>query len=196
MRALVFLEINSRIIFDNYLETGTHLGVTTHFLASVARKRGAVVYSCEINDDYYRIASSTVGDLTNVRLHHCNSVDFLRLLSPRVSGAVNFVYLDAHWYEYLPLRDELSVIVNWPNTVVMIDDFKVPFDEGFGWDRYDDEREICMSYIESSIESHAAFFPNYSAQEEGAVARGYCVVAMSKSCANALDEIRLLRRFR
>ena len=132
---LVFREINRRIIFDNYLETGTHLGVTTHFLAGVARKRGALVYSCEIKDDYYGIASSTVGDLTNVRLHHCNSVDFLHLLSPRVSGAVNFVYLDAHWYEYLPLRDELSVIVNWPNTVLMIDDFKVPFDEGFGWDR-------------------------------------------------------------
>ncbi|HUD86252.1 MAG TPA: class I SAM-dependent methyltransferase [Xanthobacteraceae bacterium] len=196
MRLRAFREINARIPFENYIETGTYLGSTTHFLATTARRRGAPVYSCEINDDHYEIASRTVGDMENVHLHHGNSVDFLRSLSTTVSDAVNFVYLDAHWYDYLPLRDELSVIGDWPNTVVMIDDFKVPFDERFGWDRYDDEREICMAYIEGSIGAGAVYFPNYSAEQEGLkIARGYCVIAFSERYAEVLDGVRLLRRF-
>ncbi len=195
IRLRVFREINIRIPFDNYIETGTYLGLTTHFLANTARMRGASVHSCEINDDYYIIASRTVGDMTNVHLHHGNSVDFLRSLSAKVSDAVNFVYLDAHWYKYLPLRDELAVIGNWPNTVVMIDDFKVPFDEGFGWDKYDEDSEICMRYIEGSIGSGTVYFPNYPAQQEGAgIARGFAVILMSERYTKVLDGVRLLRR--
>jgi predicted O-methyltransferase YrrM len=197
MRFRVFREIDRLIPFDNYIETGTYTGLTTHFLADVARTRGALVYSCEINDDYYRIASRTVGNLKGVHLHRGNSVDFLRSLSANVSDAVNFIYLDAHWYKYLPLRDEVAVIGKWPNTVVMIDDFKVPFDEGFGWDRYDDEREICMRYIEGSIGSSGVYFPNYPARQEGAgITRGYSVISISERYTNALDGVRLLRRFK
>jgi Methyltransferase domain len=197
MRRRVFCEIDDRIPFDNYIETGTYLGMTTHFLAKTAERRGAQVHSCEINDDYFAIASRTVGDMKNVHLRHGNSVDFLATLSPSVSKAVNFVYLDAHWYDDLPLRDELSVIGSWPNTVVMIDDFKVPFDAGFGWDKYDEEREICLRHIEGSIGSSAVYFPSYPAQREGAgIARGYCVIAVSSRYADVLDQIQLLRQFR
>ena len=111
---------------------------------------------------------------------------------------MNFVYLDAHGHKYLPLRDELSVIVNWRNTVIMIDDFKVPFDKRFAWDKYDEEREICMPYVEHSIGSRALYFPNYPAEQEGLrIARGYCVIAISNAtrrywmkcgCSDALNE--------
>ena len=66
MRFRVFRDINARIPFENYIETGTYLGVTTHFLANTALLRGASVYSCDINDDYFKIASRTVGDIDNV----------------------------------------------------------------------------------------------------------------------------------
>lgn len=195
LRLRVFREINQLIPFDNYIETGAYLGLTTHFLGTIARTRGASVHSCEINDYYYSIACRTAGDLENVQLHHENSVDFLKSLSLRIMKAVNFVYLDAHWNTYLPLRDELGVLTNWSNSVVMVDDFKVPFDEGFGWDKYDNEREICMRYIEDSIGTNAVYFPNYSAAEEGVgIARGYCVIPMSEHIANILDGVRLLRR--
>jgi predicted O-methyltransferase YrrM len=195
LRLRVFREINRLIAFDNYVETGTYLGLTTHFFASKAKSRGASVFSCEINSEYYRIAQRTVGGMSNVSLHHGDSVDFLRSLSAQVLAAVNFVYLDAHWYKYLPLRDELSIISKWPNTVVMIDDFKVPFDKDFGWDKYDDEREICLRYIADSIGSSAVYFPNYAAAEEGVdIARGYCIISTSQRYAAMLDEIQLLQR--
>jgi hypothetical protein len=193
-RARVFLEIDSEVSFDNYVETGTFLGMTTDFLARRARARGAQVYSCEINDRHYAIANRTVGDWPNVCLRQANSVDFLRTLSPQLSNATNFAYLDAHWDDYLPLRDELSIIKDWPNTVVLIDDFKVPFDPRFGWDKYDGDREICLEYIAGTFGNNPIYFPNYPATDEHAAPRGYCVMAMSTPLQDVLDRIPLLQR--
>jgi hypothetical protein len=52
----------------------------------------------------------------------------------------------------------------------MIDDFKVPSDERFGWDKYDDQREICLQHIDGTFGDNAVYFPNYPATDEGAVA--------------------------
>jgi predicted O-methyltransferase YrrM len=199
-RVRVFHAINRQARFENYVETGTYLGMTTDFLARMARDHAADVYSCEIDDRFFAIASRMVGSRTNVHLHHGNSVDFLRSLSPMLLPASNFVYLDAHWYDYLPLRDELSIIKECPNSVVMIDDFKVPADERFGWDRYDDEQEICLQHIDGSFGDNHVYFPSYPATHEEATyrgemfARGYCVIAMSDPLAKVLDRIPLLRK--
>jgi predicted O-methyltransferase YrrM len=196
-RARVFHALNTEVQFENYIETGTFLGMTTDFFARTARERGAHVYSCEIDDRHFGIASRTVGILQNVQLYHGNSVDFLRSLSGTLSRTLNFAYLDAHWNEYLPLRDELSILKEWPNTVVMIDDFKGPSDERFGWDKYDDEREICLRHIDGSFGDNAVYFPNSPATDEGTVAaRGYCVIAMSEPLRQVLDRIPLLCAFR
>jgi predicted O-methyltransferase YrrM len=194
-RRRVFDAINREVPFENYIETGTFLGMTTDFLARTARKHAAQVYSCELNPRLFAIAGHTVGNLANVHLHYGNSVEFLRSLSSRLSQAKNFVYLDAHWYDYLPLRDELATLREWPNTVVMIDDFKVPSDDQFGWDKYDDEQEICLQHIEGSFGDHAVYFPSYPATQEGEVAaRGYCVIAMSEPLQEVLDRIPLLHK--
>jgi predicted O-methyltransferase YrrM len=61
--ARVFHALNRDVPFENYVETGTFLGMTTDFLARTARERGARVYSCEIDDRHFAIASRTVGML-------------------------------------------------------------------------------------------------------------------------------------
>jgi predicted O-methyltransferase YrrM len=193
-RARVFNALVRAVPFQNFIETGTFLGMTTDFLARTAMSRGARVYSCEIDDRHYAIAGRAVGSLRNVHLHHGNSVDYLRSLSAELSQAWNFVYLDAHWNDYLPLRDELSLLKEWKNTIVMIDDFKVPFDEQFGWDKYDDEREICLEHIRDAVGDSAVFFPAYPARVEGAIARGYCMIAMSGPLQRVLDRLPSLTR--
>src|SRR5262249_13861447 len=156
--------------FDNFIETGSYIGKTTLFLAASAKRHQANVYSCEINDEFFEIAKTTTRGATNLQLHHEDSVKFLSKLDPLVRSQFNFIYLDAHWYDYLPLKDELSIINAWSNSIVMIDDFKVPFDDGFGWDRYDDDREICMRYIDGVVVKKPVFFPAYGAASEGATA--------------------------
>lgn len=199
-RVRVFHAINDQIRFHNYVETGTYLGMTTDFLARTAMKRAARVYSCELDARLFAIARRTAGRFENVHLHHGSSVLFLRSLLPQLVTATNFVYLDAHGYDYLPLRDELSILRECRNTVVMIDDFKVPSDERFGWDKYDDEREICLRYIQDLVDPNQVYVPCYPATLEGAtyrgrmLSRGYCVIAMSRDVRNVLDSISLLRR--
>jgi hypothetical protein len=88
------------------------------------------------------------------------------------------------------------IVRHWPNTVIMIDDFKVPFDEGFHWDKYDDQREICLQYIADSIGANPVYFPSYPARQEGVrIARGYCVIPTSERYAREIERITLLRRF-
>jgi predicted O-methyltransferase YrrM len=193
-RAAVFRTLVRELPFQKFVETGTFLGRTTDFLAHTARAHQAQVYSCEIDDRHYAIARRAVGNRRNVHLHHGNSVDYLRSLSGELSQAVNFVYLDAHWHDYLPLRDELSILKGWKNTVVMIDDFKVPSDDRFGWDKYDDEREICLEHVDDILGDNAVYFPGYPATDEGAMARGYCMIAMSRPMQDVLDRIPALKR--
>ena len=55
-RSRVFHALEEKVQFQNYVETGTFLGMTTHFLASRARARHAHVHSCELNDRFFAIA--------------------------------------------------------------------------------------------------------------------------------------------
>ena len=97
--------------------------------------------------------------------------------------------------DYLPLRDELAILKEWPKTVVLIDDFKVPSDLRFGWDKYDEEREICLEHIAGSFGDKGVYFPSYPAPDEGTAApRGYAVIAMSAPFEKVLDQVPLLRR--
>jgi hypothetical protein len=187
--------LDARLKFDNYIETGTYLGMTTHFLASIAAKRNAQVYSCELTDQFYNIARQTVGNFKNVHIVKENSVDFLQSLAHNVYTARNFVYLDAHWYDYLPLRDELEIVKAWSDATVMIDDFKVPFDSAFGWDRYDERREICFEHIHGVLGEYPIYFPKYPARDEKVPPRGYCVIAFGKAARAVLDWHPLLRRY-
>ena len=68
-----------------------------------------------------------------------DSRNVLRSLSTAagVGGRSVFFYLDAHDSGDLPLREELEIIFeNWSDAVVMIDDFMVPHDSGYGYGDY------------------------------------------------------------
>ncbi len=85
-------------------------------------------------------------------------------------------YLDAHWVEDLPLRDELDIIfANWDNTVVMIDDFEVP-DSDYGYNDYGPTKTLNLSYLRPLEHlDYSVFYPAADASEETGKRRG-CVV--------------------
>jgi len=99
------------------------------------------IYSIEFNPDFYQNAKAVFASNPNIILENQSSEQFLRksidngILSKDDSC---FFFLDAHWEEYWPLRDELTQVLKLPRFVVAIDDFAVPGHPEFVFDSYKD----------------------------------------------------------
>ncbi len=77
-----------------------------------------------------------------------DSRQFLRRIATRQSCKTPFVYLDAHWDADLPHHEELEIVVeNWDRAAVMIDDFAVPDDPGYGYDDYGPGKAQTREYL-------------------------------------------------
>jgi len=88
-----------------------------------------------------------------------DSREFIQRLDvPR--QARTFFYLDAHWEESLPPREELDLIIReFKQFVVMIDDFEIPNDPGYGFDDYGPGKRLSLrdlSFIVTT-ELHVTF---------------------------------------
>ena len=129
------------------LETGTYRGTTTAHLA----QNGASVVSIEARPRNLGFARRQLAGYGNIELRLGDSRDHLRrVLADRApsldQAAALFAYLDAHWYDDLPLVDEIEIIFSAaPNAIVMIDDFEVPGDAGYAYDDYGPGRALIGS---------------------------------------------------
>ena len=85
-----------------------------------------------------------------------------------------FFYLDAHSEGDYPLIEELDYIVNnVKEFVILIDDFQVPDDEGYGYDSFMG-RKLNIKFIRDVIKQNFSFyFPSISSSEETGRLRGY-----------------------
>jgi hypothetical protein len=192
-----------RILFDllycfpikAIVETGTYRGTTTALFAATALP----VYTTEIHPRYF--SYSRLHFLFNrdvIHLYQKDSRSFLRALSEDRSVPKEDVlfYLDAHWGEDLPLREELEIIfLNWKRPVVMIDDFAVP-DSNYGFDSYGPEKTLNLKYIDSIVSAHklSVFFPAANPLEETGSKRGSVVLCLETSGAEIDKKIKTLVR--
>jgi hypothetical protein len=178
------------------METGTHLGTTTEFMAD----SGIPVYSVESNRRLYGFACARLWLKRHVTIRHGDSRQALRAFFAgpfrlREDGAI-LAYLDAHWNDDLPQADELEIIFqNCQAAVVMIDDFEVPGDQGYLYDNFGPGRVLNAGYIASVVESHdlAVFYPSVPSWQETGVCRG-CVVLSGAALGGRLESIPLLCR--
>lgn len=192
-------EITTRILLamapSNIIETGTFLGNTTGYLA----KFGVPVYSSEISPPLFVAAKQRLSSFSNINLVLCDSRTFLTgLVSERINILPSFFYLDAHWLDDLPLLDELNLIdENWENWIVLIDDFKVPNDPGYGYDNYGARKTLNYSYIKRFVErrSLAVFFPTIPSVEESGAKRGYVFLARGTDNVRILSSCEMLGRY-
>lgn len=192
-----------RILFDllycfpikAIVETGTFRGTTTALFAATALP----VYTTEIHPRYF--SYSKLHFLFNrnvIHLYQKDSRSFLRALSEDRSVPKEdvFFYLDAHWGEELPLREELEIIfMNWKRPVVMIDDFAVP-DSTYGFDNYGPEKALNLKYIDSIVSAHklSVFFPAANPSEETGAKRGSVVLCPEMSGVEIDTKIKTLVR--
>jgi hypothetical protein len=175
------------------VETGTFFGSTTGYLATTLR---VPIISCDLRERYHHVARRLLRELPHVELRLQDSRSFLRALASdsETTRLRTFFYLDAHWYDDLPLRDELDIIArHWHDFVAVIDDFLVPDAPDYGYDDYGTGRRIDLSFVEACLAQHGlrAFFPRVPACEETGQRRGYCIIIPERS-TNALARARHL----
>jgi hypothetical protein len=177
------------------VETGTYLGTTTEFLAAT----GLPIFSIESNPRYYGFARARLRRRRNVHLLRGDSCAALRMLLDGPLGWARnqglFVYLDAHWDDNLPLAEELAIVFAvCRNAIVMVDDFQVPFDDGYGYDDYGTGKSLIADYIEPVVAAHSlgVFYPSTPSVQETGAQRG-CVVICSSATDRLLYSLSLLR---
>lgn len=111
---------------DTLIETGTCEGSTPFALASNFKE----IYTCELHDGLYEVSKKRLAGLSNVRLYHESSPQWLRGLLPRIPPEVPLLFwLDAHSSgphtadDGDPLANELRAIYELcPNPLVVVDD--------------------------------------------------------------------------
>jgi hypothetical protein len=195
-RQQLFIDLVRTVQFTRIVETGTFRGTTTEYFA---RESGLPVYSVETEPRYYHYAKHRLRNRKDVFLSLGDSRQFLRrvLAGSRERAEKLFIYLDAHWYADLPLSEEVEIITSAvKDYLIMIDDFCVPGDTGYGFDSYGPEKTLDIEYLRGAVEKAGCdiAFPTLPSYRESGVKRG-CIVLSSPSLRPALRDIAALRTY-
>ena len=194
-RLAAFEELKRRCSFEAIVETGTYLGESTIYFGAA----GCPVYSSEVNPRYLGYARRRLRSRSNVHILLGDSRQFLRRLieDPSVPKENVFFYLDAHWQDDLPLREEVDLIFrNWKRAVVMVDDFQVPDDSGYKFDDYGEGKKLSLEYLDPTAHlGFTSFFPALPSSEELGYKRGWVVLAIDKYSIDQLREISQVREW-
>ena len=162
-RQALFVEIIAKTRPDAIVETGTYLGETTELMS----RTGLPVFAIGSNPRNYGFVRARFWRRPNVRLLHADSrTGLLKLFDGALrslSSRTIFFYLDAHWNDDLPLAEEIDIVFSrCPAAIVMIDDFEVPSDPGYGYDDYGPGKALVAGYIRPAIMAYQlqAFYPS------------------------------------
>lgn len=165
--------------FANVVETGTFFGMTSGYLWTTF---GVPIQSCEAIKRHFEVSRRLLRDYPQVQLSLSDSRSFLRRLAaePDTTSLMTFFYLDAHWYNDLPLAEEIEIICGaWKDFVVLVDDFCVPGDDGYGYDDYGVGKSLELGYMQPGLLQFGldAYFPKLPSSEETGSRRGCAVIA-------------------
>jgi hypothetical protein len=197
LRQRLFLELCARVPFLAIVETGTYRGTTTEYLHRTTR---LPVHTFEVDPRNYGFARARFMSMPEVHLRRCQSLVGLadlarsRVLPP---GPV-FFYLDAHRPDEEPplLREIRLALTHWPEAVIMIDDFAVPDDPGYGFDTYGPDGGLTLEYLgETALPPTALWLPARPSSGETGARRGCVVLARGTGLIRQIDQVKALRRW-
>ncbi len=165
------------------IETGTWVGNTTNFLSNF----NSEVYSIESNSSFYALSLLRFSKKENVFIINGSSDDVINNFDNFKENI--FVYLDAHWEEFVPLDYELNHLKNFNDVIVLIDDFKVEQTPGWKYDKYNDI-ELSLEYF-PVLNSFDLFFPNYKPLDQDNHS-GFVIASRGSKSKRILAEIKEL----
>lgn len=188
-RRRIVRDLLAAVTFDEVVETGTFRGASTEFFSHAS---GLPVHSVELLPRFFRFARARCAQDPDIHLVLGDSRSFLTDLSGRLRGHTTLFYLDAHWQSDVPRLEEIEIISSsWDRAVVMIDDFAVADDPGYGFTHYGG-RPLTVDYL-PALPDWARFHPTARSAEETGARRG-CIVLASPELAAAVGQVPTLRR--
>jgi hypothetical protein len=181
------------IPFGSIIETGSFRGITTEFFALTT---GLPVKTIESSPRYAAYAKLRNRVHHNVEVVVGDSRVGLDQLPKGAKGDIVFYYLDAHWYNDLPLREEITIIKDAGfRAVIMIDDFQVPDDPGYKYDDYGPGMRLTPEILEGlPIEDWGVYYPAARAADETGGRSGSVILVHPefRSIVDGLDSLRQL----
>jgi hypothetical protein len=195
-RRRVFADLNATVGFAAIVETGTSFGTTTRYFRQTTR---GPIHSFETNPRRYGYARTHLKGCPALYLYRCDSRTGLHRLA--ASGALPsgpvFFYFDAHGGGDLPVAEEIALAFrHWSGGVVMIDDFCVPDDPGYGFDDYGAGGTLNLEYLDGhGVLSSGVWFPRCVSGDETGARRGCVVLASATDVIDRIDALPTLRRW-
>ena len=186
-RRTLVRQIASIMDLTAVVETGTFRGTTTEFLWHVT---GAPVFTVEIQPRFHRFAHRRFSGNPAIRVDLGDSAAFLRRLAddPAVPKERVLFYFDAHWGRELPLRQELALVHDhWTDSIVIVDDFEVPGDPGYGFDDFGPGQALRPAYLSAlDLTGFSVLYPALPSGRETGARRGCCVITSSTRAGELL----------
>ena len=183
------LKLRDTFNISTFVETGTFKGINAKFYAQNFKK----VLTCELIEEYFKIAKERLKPHKNVFIYRESSPKFLKGFLQKYNQEgrrdIVFIYLDAHFYDPNLPPDEKWVVVNelkalkgFNNCVICIHDFDC---EGLGHCIYNGEH-LGYSLIKDELMKVNPDFHLYTNTRE------FCEIYTEKTIANVpgitLDE--------
>jgi predicted O-methyltransferase YrrM len=196
IRKMIFNDLCEVFSFEAILETGTFTGNTTGYMAKTT---GLPVYTSESNSILVALARKRLEGIDNINCYLMDSREFLKILAEKyISNKRVFIYLDAHCHDDLPLKQEIEIICQaWKEFVIMIDDFQVPGDAGYGYDRYGDKKVLSTKDFMQIFTQNGLtpFFPAMPSGAETGARRGSVILTRKGDFAEQVGNCRLLTKY-
>lgn len=190
IRAYIIWELHRLHSCSSFVETGTLYGNTAAFTNRVFK---TPVFTAELNPTHYLISKANLAWARGVTQYKASSPDFLnQVCQKRIIGNNPMFYLDAHWNEFMPLPDELGIIAdNCDTAIILIDDFMVPWDDGFLYDEYPDIRidiDIIDTWLKPKRTDISVYMPTYDPNADpSGKGIGFAVILMGQDNKLPLD---------
>ncbi len=178
-RRVILASIIQSYPFDLVIESGTFRGTTTQLLRTMTT---APIITIEVSRRHYEYSRRQLSRLLGVQVIHGDSPTEIRRVAARPTHETSarvFAYLDAHWGMSLPTRWEiLEILSSWESVCIVVDDFKVPGDPGYGYDDYGPGMALDLALLDGlPLAGVSMFFPRIPAAVETGYRRGWVVLA-------------------
>jgi len=174
------------------IETGTYLGRTTEWFA---QHYGGPIFTVEADEELFAWTEPRLRTIPQItaRLGDSRTALARWATDDAVPKERVLFYLDAHWNKDLPLKEEVRTIARaWRDSVIVIDDFRVPHDRGYRFDDYGPGSALTLSYLTGVVPSMIPLFPTLPSGSETGAQRGVVLLVPAHRADELISRLPLV----